>query len=300
MSNPQDLQSKFNVPGVRFDRGNGDLTRIVIDNDQAQAHVYLHGAHVTHFQPRGHQPVLMLSNRSNFADGKPIRGGVPVCFPWFGFRDGHPDAPLHGFVRTREWSVDSIARNADHVELSLSTRSDDSTRAQWPHEFLMRHDIRVGPTLEMSLSVRNTGAAPMKFEEALHTYFSVGDVTQVRVSGLKGAAYLDKNNNFARVAQVQDPIVIDGKSDRVYLDTRATCLIADPSLHRTITVEKRNSDSTVLWCPWMITPDRMADMGEGQWQRMLCIETCNVSHNAITLPAGATHTMSAMITVKHS
>lgn len=299
MSAPRELQSRFNVPGVRFDCGNGELTRIVVQTDQAEAHVYPHGAHATHYQPRGHEPALMLSNRSNFADGKPIRGGVPICFPWFGQREGQPDAPLHGFVRLREWQVDSISRDDAQVSLSLSSRSDESTRAQWPHDFLIRHDIHVGPTLEMTLTVQNTGKTTFTFEEALHTYYSVSDVTQVRVTGLKGASYLDKNYNLAEMPQVQDPIVIDGKCDRVYLNTRAACVIADPQARRTITVEKHHSDSTVVWCPWMISPQTMPDMGQGQWQRMLCIETCNVKQNSITLAAGQTHAMRAIVRVQH-
>lgn len=296
---PQELQSRFsNVPGVRFDQGGGGLTRIIVETDQAEAHVYLHGAHVTHFQPRGHQPVLMLSNRSHFQDGKPIRGGVPICFPWFGQRDGAPDAPLHGFVRTRQWNVDSIESAGGTTLLSLSTKSDPGTLGQWPHEFVLRHEIRVGATLEMSLIVQNAGNRAFAFEEALHTYYSVSDVTQANVSGLKGATYLDKNNNLAAVAQVRDPIVIDGKSDRVYIDTQATCVIADPPARRKITIAKENSRSTVVWCPWMMTPQGMPDLGEGQWQRMLCIETCNVKQNAVSLDPAQTHTMRARIGVE--
>src|SRR5688572_483704 len=151
---------------AKLEKGNGGLARIAVKTRSAEAHVYLHGAHVTHYQPAGFGPVLMLSNRSNFQAGKPIRGGVPVCFPWFGPRDGHPDAPMHGFVRLTEWKIDAVRHAGDEsVEVTLSTSATDATRALWPHEFVLRHAIRVGPTLEMSLTVENTGRDAFTFEE---------------------------------------------------------------------------------------------------------------------------------------
>jgi len=298
VTTPAELSSRFNVSGVAFDAGNGGLNRIVVNTESAQAHIYLHGAHVTHYQPRGFDPVLMLSSHSFFQPGKPIRGGVPVIFPWFGPRDGFPDAPMHGFVRLKEWNVDSVSRDGQFVDITLSTASDDSTRAQWPHEFVLTHAIRVGPALSMSMIVQNMGKESFTFEEALHTYYSVSDVLQINITGLKGSTYLDKNQNMAEMKQVEDPIVINGKNDRVYVDTQATCVLTDPRGKRKITVSKENSNSTVVWCPWQMTPQGMADLGEGQWQRMVCIETCNVKKNAVTLEPGKSCTMKATVWVE--
>jgi glucose-6-phosphate 1-epimerase len=194
--------------------------------------------------------------------------------------------------------IDSIAREGAFVRVVLSTKSDDSTRAHgWPHDFVLRHVIRVGPSLEMSLIVQNTGREAFTFEEALHTYYAVSDVRRIGISGLAGATYLDKNQNWASIRQQQDPIAINDKCDRIYLDTTATCQIADPQSNRRIVIEKRGSNSTVVWCPWMMTPEGMPDLGEGQWQGMVCVETCNVRHNAIALAAGQSHEMSAIVRV---
>jgi glucose-6-phosphate 1-epimerase len=298
VTTPAELSSRFKVSGMSFDTGSGGLNRIVIDTGEAQAHIYLHGAHVTHYQPHGFEPVLLLSNRSFFQAGKPIRGGAPVIFPWFGPRDGYPDHPMHGFVRLKEWNVDSISQNGKHVEVALSTAADDATRAVWPHEFLLKHVIRVGRTLEMSLIVENKGTESFLFEEALHTYYSVSDVLQTNITGLQGVTYLDKNQNMAVVTQTEDQIVINGKNDRVYLNTQGACVLTDPRGRRKITVAKEQSNSTVVWCPWQMTPAGMADLGEGQWQRMVCIETCNVKLNSVTLPPGKIHAMKAIISTE--
>lgn len=145
--------------------------------DARQGHVYLHGAHVTHYRPAGQRPLLFLSERSRFATGKAIRGGVPVIFPWFGARAGHSEAPDHGFARTREWAVESVEPASDgSVAVTLALEADDATRPTWPHEFRVRHRVVFGERLEMTLEVENRSGHAFDFEEALHTYVLVGDV----------------------------------------------------------------------------------------------------------------------------
>ncbi len=288
---------RLEIPGVAvFENGPGDLLRLVIHSPLAEAHIYLHGAHVSHFQPRGAAPVLFMSEHSLFAPDKPIRGGVPVIFPWFGPRAGHPDAPAHGFVRLAEWHVESLAIDGDEtVTVVFGLQASDRTRALWPHDFALRYRAVIGRTLTLTLEVENQGTAPFTFENALHTYFAVGDVRETATTGLEDAEYLDKTDGLQRKKQSHEPIRISQETDRVFEHTRKTCVLDDINLKRRITVEKSGSQTTVVWNPWVAKAAAMTDFGHDEWPRMLCIETANAGANALTLAPGQTHAMRAVI-----
>ena len=292
MSNIDQLNERFGIRGVAAVRaGQGGLPCIEVTSDLAAARVYLLGAHVTDFQPRGreHKPVLWMSRESAFAEGKPIRGGVPICFPWFGGKADDPKAPGHGIVRTRSWEIDAIHQRDDgSVEIVLGL--------QVPGEFDITHTVVVGRTLSMSLVAGHLGAQPAKYEMALHTYFTVGDVRKVHLGGLNGVTYVDKVDKFTRKTQAGD-VTFAGETDRVYLDTAGAVTLHDPSMNRRITVDKRGSQTTVVWNPWTEKAARMADFGDDEWPTMVCIETANAADNALTLKPGASHTMTAMISV---
>jgi D-hexose-6-phosphate mutarotase len=292
-----DLQC-FEIPGVTFHDTPGGLVRISIATPLATAEVYLQGAHIARYQPAGAAPVLFLSEKTHLAQGKAIRGGVPIIFPWFGARAGHPGSPAHGFARTMEWELESLVRrnNGDiHLVLRLSTTT--TTLAQWPHEFTLRHRITIGAQLHLALEVENSGDAPFTFEEALHTYFTVGDVRSSGVTGLENTSYLDKVDAGQRKREGSEPIRFNGETDRVYLDTTTTCTIHDPVLARRIVVEKTGSDTTVVWNPWIPKAKAMADFGDDEWPAMLCIETTNAAENLITLLPKSTHTMTATVSI---
>ena len=231
---------RWEIPGiVTFTDTPGGLVRIEITTPLATAQVYLHGAHVAAFQPAGAQPVLFMSRRSMFEKDKPIRGGVPVIFPWFGPRAGHPDAPAHGFVRTMNWDIESLTcHDGKNVTLVLVVASDNTTRAHWPHDFTLRHRITIGTALTMALEVTNRSAAPFTFEEALHTYFTISSIHDIAATGFEGADYLDKTDGAQRKKQDHTPIRITAETDRVYLNTHTTCAVEDPGMARTIAVEK--------------------------------------------------------------
>jgi glucose-6-phosphate 1-epimerase len=295
---PDSLRS-FEIPGLaRFEPGAGGLTRLAVTTPISEAHIYLHGAHVTHFQPSGQAPVLFLSERSFFENGKPIRGGVPVCFPWFAARAGRPESPAHGFARTREWEVESLSVAGDQTVLAvLRLAADDATRAHWPHDFVLRHHIAIGAQLGMMLEVENVSGEPFQFEEALHSYFAVGDAREVRITGLENAGYLDKTDAFRPKTQGPEPLRFTGETDRTFENTRATCVLHDPRATRRITVEKSGSATTVVWNPWIAKAAAMPDFGDDEWPRMACIETANAGANAITLSPGAKHAMRAVISL---
>jgi len=300
MSDPTSIDSlneRFAIAGVlKFEAGSGGLIRAAVGGPLAEGHVYLHGAHVTHHRPAGQRALLFLSARSRFAAGQAIRGGVPVIFPWFGPRAGHPEAPDHGFARTREWAVESVTSAKDGaVAVTLALEADDATRPTWPHEFRIRHRVVFGERLEMTLEVENRSSHPFDFEEARHTYLLVGDVGQVTITGLGGGVYIDKTEGMRRKTLAAHPLRLNGTTDRVFLDTRATCTVIDPVLARRIVVEKTGSTTTVVWNPWLEKASTMADLGNEQWRSMLCVEAANAADNAVHLAGGERHAMRVVI-----
>ncbi len=276
---------------VYVETGEGGLPRAVLRTAEGEAHVYLHGAHVTHWQPRGRAPVLFMSAHTRFASDAAIRGGVPVIFPWFGPRAGDAQAPAHGFARRRQWRLE---REGNH-DVVLALDADGGTRAAWPHDFALRLHVALGARLTMTLAVTNTSFEPWTYEEALHTYLAVGDVTTAIVSGLEGAAYLDKTDAMARKLHPEEPMRIMGEVDRIFPGHTAACVVEDSVLKRHVRVDKRGSATTVVWNPWTERARALPDLGDEECKRMVCVETANVGDDAVTLAPGAHHEMAAIL-----
>jgi D-hexose-6-phosphate mutarotase len=290
----------FETPGLtRFAEGEGGLVRLEITTKLANAHVYLHGAHVTHFQPAGCGPVLFLSPASKFSSEKAIRGGVPVIFPWFGANATNPALPMHGFARTAEWKVEAIDLWPDQTcQVTLHLVATEQTRALWPADFVARFRLTIGRRLEMALEVENWSGQAFTFEEALHTYLTIRDVHQTSVIGLQGTEYIDKVDGGQRKCEQAPAIRFTGETDRVYLHTSAQCTVDDAAAGRRLTVAKSGSHTTVVWNPWEAKSKALADLGDDDWLRFCCVETCNAAENAITLEHGETHVMTATIGVE--
>ncbi|HEX8235038.1 MAG TPA: D-hexose-6-phosphate mutarotase [Abditibacteriaceae bacterium] len=285
------------IAGVRQASGEGGLPCILVETELATAQIYTHGAHVAQFQPRGHAAVLWMSTHSAFTADKPLRGGVPICFPWFGPRADDASSPAHGFARLREWQLAATEQNeAGDVTLRFALAADAETLALWPHRFACEYSVSVGAALELSLRVTNTDNHAWTFEEALHTYFVARDVRQVSISGLASTRYIDKADESREKEQSGD-ITFTGETDRAYLDTSADCILTDPQLARRIRVSKQGSQTTVVWNPWTKKAAAMPDFGDDEWPQMLCIETANALRNAVTLQAGDSHTMQARLEV---
>lgn len=298
---PSALTKQFPIPGLSFDRGPGGLTRAHLSNVFGSASVFLHGAHVSHWQPTGHEPALFQSESSYYEPGKPIRGGVPICWPWFGPRDGgDAQSPPHGLARLRPWDLSSVELNADGaLSLHLSLAPDERSRSVWPHDFELKFCVTLGSKLSMSLSTHNLDGAPLVITDALHTYFKVGDVRQVSVRGLKGVTYVSKVESV-RKADAEEVIRFAGETDRVYVNTTATTVIEDPSMHRRITIAKEGSNSTVVWNPWIAKAKAMPDFGDEEWPAMVCVETANALDNAVQVPAHGSHTTTAHLSVERT
>ena len=299
---------------VTFLSGNGNLPKIVIQTPWSNAEIYLHGAQITHFQKNGEPPLLFLSQSSRFQNDAAIRGGIPICFPWFGaFGDnkalpiaapslpllfstvaprGTATLPMHGVARLKDWQLKEITQQKNDVVMITFHWSETFANAAFAVDYAMS----IGETFTAEFKVKNESpSADFVFEECLHTYFSVGDIRQVSVVGLKGASYLDKTANYARKQEVPDKIIIDGEVDRTYLDTTSTIEIHDPSLKRKIVVEKSNSQSTVVWNPWIERARQMADLGDEEYQKMVCVESGNVGDNKITLAPGKTSSLKIVL-----
>jgi glucose-6-phosphate 1-epimerase len=291
-----DLNQRHGIAGIAEVVGsNSGLAKVRITSRAGSGEIYLHGAHVTSWRPQGAEEVLFVSSRSNWEDGKAIRGGVPICFPWFGDKADDPKAPAHGFVRTKSWTLESIVSHADAVTVTMSTISDESTKTWWPSDFRAVYRASFGAALNLELEVQNSGATAMRFEEALHAYFRVGDVRSARVKGLDAVHYLDKTEHYREKVQ-QGEAEITSETDRVYLDTQAAVELSDPVLHRQIQVAKQNSRTTVIWNPWLEKAKAMTDLGADEWTEMLCIETSNVLSYAVGIAPGGCQRMTAVIT----
>jgi glucose-6-phosphate 1-epimerase len=299
MTVEEELNGRFGIPGVvDFVVGNGGLTKIVVVAPQSRAEIYVLGAHITHWQPKGAQPVIWLSRASNYVIGQPIRGGVPVCFPWFGPLEGASGSPLHGYVRLIPWDVESVDALPDgSVAIGLWIKFYQPTAPTWPGNFELHYRVTMGAELAMSLEARNCQDQPLTITEALHTYLCVSDVRNVSVVGLAGRPYVDKVDDGARKVQGPQPVTFEGETDRAYLNAMRTCVLRDAGLGRCLRVSKSGSGSTVVWNPWVEKARKMPDFGDDEWPGMVCIETANALSNAVTIPPMGTHTMEARISV---
>lgn len=288
------LNQQFAIAGqLKFVDAAAGVPVAEITTPHATARIAVQGAQVLEWQPAGQQPVLWVSRAAVYQPGKGVRGGVPVCWPWFGA--GEAGKPAHGFVRTRMWEVRETGQGmADSVFIRLGMKDDESTRALWDHGFDLELIVTVGATLKMELVTRNTGTTAFEISEGLHTYFHVGNVNQAQVLGLENTEYLDKVLDFARDTQV-GAVSFSGETDRVYIDTTSDCVIDDAKLNRKIRVAKSGSTSTVVWNPWIEKEKGFADMAAGEYQEMLCVETVNAGDTRVTVAAGTTHNLVAFV-----
>lgn len=289
------LNQQFGIANVlRFVEAADNMPIIEITSADASARIAVQGAQVLEWQPAGAQPVLWISRAAVYQAGKGVRGGVPICWPWFGA--GEAGKPAHGFVRTRMWQVRATEQTADGVVVKLGIVDNAETRVIWDYAFDLEMIVTAGKTFTMALVTKNTGNVPFTITDALHTYFHVGDIAQTIVQGLDKASYLDKVLDFTEHTQ-QGDVIFAGETDRVYVNTQATCVINDTAQHRSIHIAKSGSDTTVVWNPWIEKEKGFADMAAGEYQQMLCVETCNAANDTITVAPQQTHRLVATVSV---
>ena len=287
------LNQQFAIAGqLEFIPDASGLVVARIRNALAQADIALQGAHIMTFQPSGEQPVIWLSPVAKLVPGKSIRGGVPICWPWFGAHASNPAFSGHGFARTVLWQVTASKALADgRTSITFELPQSSIPEAQWPHACRAQLLVTVGKALTVELITANTGNTPFEIGEALHTYFTISDVDTMRITGMEGCTYLDKVGAPETRTQ-QGAIQITSEVDRIYIDTEADCLIEDSGLKRRIRIHKSGSRSNVVWNPWIEKSAKMGDFGSDTGYRgMVCMESANAASNVITVAPGATHSL---------
>jgi glucose-6-phosphate 1-epimerase len=284
------LEDRFGIAGeVSFTEGPNGMPQVEISNARSMASIGLQGAQLLTWAPVSQELVVWLSPLAKFGPGKAPRGGVPICWPWFGPHGSDTSFPGHGFARTSPWEViaaEALEDGSDRLGFRLVRT--EASFAQWPHATPLEVRYTLGEALEIELTTRNETPKPVILGEALHTYFMVSDVRHAKVTGLDGVEFLDKVDGNRRKRQ-EGPITFNGETDRVYLGTTGDCCIEDPGLKRRIRIEKRGSRSTVVWTPWEEKAGKMGDFEEDGYLRMLCVESANAADDLLTLAPGEEH-----------
>ena len=299
MNTIEDVNAQFAIANqLAFTTDPSGLIIANINNALANASIALQGGHLMTWTPKGAEPVVWLSPAARLAPGKSIRGGVPICWPWFGAHATEAGFPAHGFARTTLWQVVSsstLTNGATQLVLELDPAN--MPTHQWPHATTVQCIITVGNTLQMELVTGNNSADVISISEALHTYFAVSDVRNISIDGLDKCYYQDKVENFKEKQQT-GAVTFAAEVDRVYVDTQADCIIRDPGLSRQIRISKTGSDSTVVWNPWIEKAVQMADLGDHGHLNMVCVESANAGQNSVALQAGAEHRLKVCYSVE--
>lgn len=296
----QQLNSKFAIPGhIEFGEVHGNFTIAKIANAHATAIVSLYGAHVQSYIPKGQKEVLWMSPQSSFQEGKAIRGGIPVCFPWFGPHATDTQKPMHGFARLSKWEVLKTASlvNGDTL-LVLGLKANDYTKSLFPFEFAAQMEIVVGKKLDVTLIYTNTGTEPFVCSDALHSYFNISNVANIGISGLKGHSYYAAFAKTPDYTQEEAILPIVQEENRRYINHTSDCVIADKGFNRSIRVAKRGSKVTVVWNPWEATTKTMADIPDDGYFSFVCVEAANYYDNSITLLPQEGYCIATMINVE--
>lgn len=296
MIDSDELDDRFSIEGeVGFAELENDLVFITISNKYADADICLYGAHVTSFRPHRSGEILWVSPDSYYEEGKAIRGGIPVCFPWFGPHANNTALPQHGFARLLYWEVKETASLANsETMVCLQLVSSEETKAFWPYDFVAEMIITVGLQLSIKLKVTNTSKESFSFSEALHSYFLISSIENIGISGLKDTAYHDQlsgQDGFQKSELLQ----IEGAETRHYFSTESTCVIHDPVFRRRVRIEKTGSKVTTVWNPGEETCLQIADMPDDAFHEFVCLETVNAFEHIVHLAAGESHELSAII-----
>jgi len=289
------LNQRYAIADVlTFQAGMDNQPIATIHNDNATAEISLYGGHVLSYKPHGETAdVIFLSNLATCAKGKAIRGGIPICWPWFGADPDGLGRPNHGFVRNRPWQlIAAEVIDCGTTRLTLGLSDTEETRVLWPHSFDLSIVMTIGAAFGVELMTRNTGNTTFSLTQALHTYFTVGDIQRVRVRGLEGTYYLDKVDRDTRKLQT-GAIAVTGEMDRIYLDVPADLTIDDPALDRLIHITSHGNSTAVVWNPWIEKAAAMSDFGNSEYQTMICVETTNAATDVVELAPGDTFCLGA-------
>jgi glucose-6-phosphate 1-epimerase len=285
---------------MRFTKDENGLDYIEIENRFATAKIALQGGHVMHWQPKHtKEPVLWVSDKSRYEVGRSIRGGIPLCWPWFGAHPTDSSLCMHGFARVTPFKVIDVGQNPNgYTRVILEMTQTENAQRQLSYRYTLVLTIEIGETLSLKLSTTNRARQPFFMGEAFHTYFQIGDISKVKITGLDDAEYADKLFDYWREKQTGS-IRFNQEFDRVYVSTEAPVTIHDDELNRKINIVKKGSQSTVIWTPWERKARQIIDMPEGDgWRQMICVETANAMENLVMINPGYTHVLAVTYTVE--
>ncbi len=298
--NIQHLNTNFGIANqIKFVTGKGGLPCIQINNSKASALISIYAAQVLSFKPVNEDADLMfISANAYFQEGKATKGGIPICWPWFGAAPEaditeHSKKPDHGFVRTRFWSVLSTAvlENGDN-KIVLQLEDSEKTREIWPFRFYLSLEVVIGDSLTLELLTRNTGNKAFSITEAFHTYFNIGDATQATILGLEHTEYIDKNEDFVKACQVGS-ITIAEETDHIHTDIKHQLTIDDPAFKRKIKISSSGNKNVVVWNPWVKGSAAIADLENDDYKHFICLEIANAAPNSVEILPDSEYRMDA-------
>jgi len=297
MLNIEKLNNQFEIANqLRVVEGAGGFAMVEVNNEHATALISTYSGHVLAYHSKGEaEPLLFLSEQAEYTQGKAIRGGVPVCWPWF----SDEGVPAHGFVRNQQWDIVSTLQLDDGTtKLVLAIEDNEHSESLWNHKFKLQLEVIIGKSLTMTLTTFNLDKDDFTISQALHTYLAVADVNQIEVSGLDGFHYLDKLNGFDKSYQSGE-LHIDGELDRIYGSLENNIILNDPTWKRKIRISSPGSNTAVIWNPGAEKAASMADLGKDDYKQFICIEAANTACDKTTVPAGGSSCLTVDYAIEH-
>ena len=272
---------------------NSGLTKLIVKNPVAEAEIYLHGGHLTHYKVQGEAPLIFDAKESSVTPPKSVHAGIPICWPWFGVHPTESTKPQHGFARDKVWSLKSTTTiDADKTVVTLTLSDDEETHALFPYAFELELPFTISRSLTISLQTTNRDKSPFVITQALHTYFAVNDVQNIKILGVENTRFVDYTDHKKEKSESQ-ALQIDQEVNRVYIPTRSTCTIVDEEMKRKISIEKSGSDSTTIWNPWR--GSGIHDLPEDKYKKFVCVETTNALEDQKELQPNECHTIEQKI-----
>jgi glucose-6-phosphate 1-epimerase len=288
VSNINQLNADYGIANkVKFVAGKGGFPVMEIQNEYAQAVISLYGGQVLSFQPVTQtQDLMFVSTQAFYQTGKAIKGGTPICWPWFGNDPEEKGRSSHGFVRNRLWQMREVVSTQDGAtKIIMGLVDTDETRKIWDYSFDLAIAITVGSSLTIELITCNTGNKPFSITQAMHTYFRIGDIKQVQVLGLEAKNYIDKVDGGKQKTQ-SGIVTFSEECDRIYLNVPSELVINDAAFDRKIKITTNNSNTAIVWNPGSVVSAKMADLGDLDYQHFVCVETANAANEIIEVSAG--------------
>jgi len=295
--NTSELNEKFSLSGILdISEKHSHFPFININNQHASAVISLYGGQVLSYMRDDNAELLFLSDKAFYEAGKAIKGGVPICWPWFGADPEGKGRPAHGFARNTLWQLESTEQlsNGD-TKVVMIIEPDEKTKSLFPYDFKLSLTVIVGEALKFELTTKNIGQQAFNITQAMHTYFSVKDIGDASVEGLDKKAYLDKaksNTGDENKVQAGD-VVINGEVDRVYLDVPGQLLLKQSTASHDVTIKSENNKTAVVWNPWQALCEQSADLKADDYRRFVCVETANAVSDVIEVMPGETFSLRA-------